>query len=34
MKELAPLLNCDCLTVTGKTIGENLQATQPAEALS
>ena len=31
MKELAPLLHSGCLTVTGKTIGENLQATPPAE---
>lgn len=31
MKELAPLLNRDCLTVTGKTVGENLHSIQPAE---
>jgi dihydroxy-acid dehydratase len=31
MKELAPLLYGDCLTVTGKTLGENLRAVQPAE---
>src|SRR5919108_4191202 len=31
MKELEPLLNRDCLTVTGRTIGENLGAVQPAE---
>ena len=31
MKELAPLLHRNCLTVTGKTIDENLQAIQPAE---
>src|SRR5205085_3610224 len=26
MRELAPLLHLDCLTVTGKTLGENLRA--------
>lgn len=31
MKELAPLLHRDCLTVTGRTIGENLQSIPPAE---
>jgi dihydroxy-acid dehydratase len=31
MKELAPLLRGDCLTVTGKTIAENLRSVQPAE---
>src|SRR5205085_6920470 len=25
MKELAPLLHLDCLTVTGRTLGENLE---------
>src|SRR5919201_1316088 len=29
MKELAPLLHRQCLTVTGKTVGENLQAVSP-----
>jgi dihydroxy-acid dehydratase len=31
MKELEPLLNRDCLTVTGKTIGENLRPIQSPE---
>jgi dihydroxy-acid dehydratase len=31
MKELEPLLNRDCLTVTGQTIGENLRPVQPPE---
>ena len=31
MKELEPLLNRDCLTLTGKTIGENLSAIRPPE---
>jgi dihydroxy-acid dehydratase len=31
MKELEPLLNRDCLTVTGQTVGENLRPVQPAE---
>src|SRR5918999_4083170 len=31
MKELEPLLNRDCLTLTGKTIGENLRPVQPPE---
>jgi dihydroxy-acid dehydratase len=31
MKELVPLLHGDCLTVTGKTLGENLHTVQPAE---
>lgn len=31
MKELEPLLNRDCLTLTGKTIGENLRPIQPSE---
>lgn len=30
MKELAPLLNGDCLTVTGKTVAENLEKAQYA----
>jgi dihydroxy-acid dehydratase len=31
MKELEPLLNRDCLTVTGKSMGENLRPIQPPE---
>jgi dihydroxy-acid dehydratase len=31
MKELEPLLNRDCLTLTGKTIGENLNPIRPPE---
>ncbi len=31
MKELAPLLNGDCLTVTGKTMRENLDTVHPPE---
>jgi dihydroxy-acid dehydratase len=31
MKELEPLLDLDCLTVTGRTQGENLAAVKPAE---
>jgi dihydroxyacid dehydratase/phosphogluconate dehydratase len=31
MKELAPLLYGDCLTVTGKTVRDNLYSVQPAE---
>ena len=32
MKELAPLLHGDCLTVTGGTIAENLERVPPADA--
>jgi dihydroxy-acid dehydratase len=31
MKELEPLLHGDCVTVTGKTVGENLRAVRRAE---
>jgi dihydroxy-acid dehydratase len=31
MKELEPLLNRDCLTLTGKTMGENLGSVRPPE---
>jgi dihydroxyacid dehydratase/phosphogluconate dehydratase len=31
MKELEPLLHRDCLTVTGRTMAENLHSVQPAE---
>ncbi|MFZ5827773.1 MAG: dihydroxy-acid dehydratase, partial [Bacillota bacterium] len=31
LKELAPLLHLDCLTVTGKTLGENLAAVRRSE---
>jgi dihydroxy-acid dehydratase len=31
MKELVPLLYGDCLTVTGKTLADNLRTVQPAE---
>jgi dihydroxy-acid dehydratase len=31
MKELEPLLHRECRTVTGRTVGENLQAVQPSE---
>ncbi|MBT5159392.1 MAG: dihydroxy-acid dehydratase, partial [Alphaproteobacteria bacterium] len=30
LRELRPLLNLDCLTVTGKTLGENIDAAPPA----
>jgi dihydroxy-acid dehydratase len=30
LRELAPLLDLDCLTVTGRSLGEELAATQPA----
>jgi dihydroxy-acid dehydratase len=30
MKELAPLLHADCLTVNGKTLGENLEKAYPS----
>jgi dihydroxy-acid dehydratase len=31
MKELEPLLNRNCLTLTGKTLGENLSSVRPPE---
>jgi dihydroxy-acid dehydratase len=31
MKELEPLLHADCLTVTGRTVADNLRGIQPAE---
>jgi dihydroxy-acid dehydratase len=33
MKELEPRLHLDCLTVTGRTVGENLAPVQPVSAL-
>jgi len=30
LRELKPLLNLDCLTVTGKTLGENIDAAAPS----
>ena len=31
MKEIAPLLHSDCMTVSGKTVGENLEKARPAK---